>query len=150
MEMKKLTDEDLKPREITPHKNPKPTVWRGAWVEPVNPIKLTDFKVTVSTLEKMRHDLDSKSVIMGSMNFVTARLTGYKWFKDKIKVKEDQSLYGRLVELIKLLISKLKGLLKITGVAEIPVDDNAAWMGVGISVIQVILRLVTKSEIVIK
>jgi hypothetical protein len=41
-------------------------------------------------------------------------------------------------------------MLKITGVAEIPVDDNAAWMGVGISVIQVILRLVTKSEIVIK
>lgn len=104
MEMKKLTDEDLKPREIIPH------VWRGAWVEPVNPIKLPDFEVTVSTLEKMRHDLDSKSVIMGCINFLTARLTGYKWFKDKIKVKEDQSLIGRLVELINQIIKKLKGL----------------------------------------
>lgn len=75
--------------------------------------KLAMRKATVSTLEKMWFDLDSKSVIMGAMNFVTARLTGYKWFKDKIKVKNDQSLYGRLVELLNIIITKLtKGTMK--------------------------------------
>ena len=104
MEIRKLTKKDLNPREIIP------PVGKGSWVEPIKPIKLPDRKIVISTLEKMWFDLDSKSVLMGSINFITARLTGYKWFKEKIKVKNDQSLLGRLKELLDILINKLKGL----------------------------------------
>ncbi len=72
-------------------------------------IKQSNVKVTVSMLEKMSLDFDSKAAVMGSINFVTARLTGYKWFKEKIKVKRDQSPLGRLIELLVEFLTKLKG-----------------------------------------
>lgn len=71
-------------------------------------LKLAVKQVTVDTLEKMWFDLDSKAVLMGTLNFIFARLTGYRWFKNKIKVKNDQSIWNRLIELINVLIKKLK------------------------------------------
>lgn len=99
MEMKKLKNDDLKARIKMPG-------YTSIIYTMYPPTKLPALKVTISTLEQMYHDLDSKAVIMGCINFVVARLTGYKFFKEKIKVKNDQSLWGRLIELINVLITK--------------------------------------------
>ena len=41
-------------------------------------------------------------------------------------------------------------ILKVTGIVDVPVDEGAAWIGIAIGAIQFVLRIVTKSEIVIK
>jgi hypothetical protein len=41
-------------------------------------------------------------------------------------------------------------LLKATGVIDVPLEENAVWIGMAIGVVQFILRLVTKSEVVIE
>ena len=122
MESRKLSKKDLKPREFYLDRQGGLDV-DGDFIrfdimvpseidifELESKIKYrNDRLLTVSVLDRIWLDLDGKAVIMGSINFLTARLTGYKFFKDKIKVKENQSLYGRLVELLNILISKLKG-----------------------------------------
>lgn len=77
-----------------------------------NAIRLKNIKVTVSALEKMWFDLDGTAVIMGTVNFATARLTGYKWFRQRIKAKNDQSILGRLLELINIFLTKMRGKAK--------------------------------------
>ncbi len=87
-------------------------VWKKIRKKALTEKKALDLEtreVVVSFLEKAWHDLDSTAVILGALSFITGRLTGYRWFKNKIKVKKDQSLYGRLVELLNVLIIKLKG-----------------------------------------
>ncbi len=71
-------------------------------------IKRKDRKLTVSALEKMWFDLDGTAVIMGTANFVAARLTGYKFFRQRIKAKNDQSTWSRLVEILTFILNKLK------------------------------------------
>ncbi len=96
----KLTDEDLEPRE--------PAHKREA-VKEKKVQKREDRKAVVGTLERLWFELDSKAVLMGTANFLTARLTGFRWFKNKIKVKDDQTFFGRLLELINVILNKMRG-----------------------------------------
>ena len=66
-------------------------------------------KIVVTELDKMWLYLDRSAVIMGAINFLTKKFTGFGFFKDKIGVKNDQSILGRLIELINTIINKLKG-----------------------------------------
>ncbi len=96
-----LVSEDLKPRI-----KDRP----GAMIsDEVEPIKVNQRKIVVTELDKMWLYLDRSAVIMGSINFITKRLTGMAWFKDKLKIGKDQSLIQRLIELINVIINKLKG-----------------------------------------
>ena len=65
-----------------------------------------DRLLVVSTLDRLWFELDGRAVVYGSINFITKRLTGFGFFKDR---KEDQSLWGRLIELLNIIITKLKG-----------------------------------------
>ena len=71
-------------------------------------VKLTDRQIVVSTLDRFWFELDGRSVIFGTVNFITKRLTGYGFFKDKLNLNKDQSFLGRLLELINELIKKLR------------------------------------------
>jgi hypothetical protein len=44
----------------------------------------------------------------------------------------------------------LGALLGVTGVADLPIDPTAEWVVMGLSIIQVLLRLITKTEITLK
>ncbi len=98
-----LVSEDLKPRI-----KDRP----GTMIsDEVEPIELPPLKIAISAIEKIEHDwaVDKTIVAMGAINFLTKHFTGYFWFKRKIGVKNDQSIWGRLLELINVLITKLRG-----------------------------------------
>lgn len=101
----KLTDEDLEMRQ---------PVANTTISDEIEPTKLPKLKVVVSAIEKIELDwaVDRTTVVMGAMNFLAKHFTGYFWFKRKIGIKNDQSIWGRLLELINVLIDKIKGLKK--------------------------------------
>lgn len=88
---------------------PKPRIKQPPdYVVPEVPedVELTDRQIVVSTLDRLWHELDGRSVIFGSVNFITKRITGFGFFKDR---KDDQSIFGRLLELINIIIQKMRG-----------------------------------------
>lgn len=72
----------------------------------IKPTKISQRKIVVTELDKMWAYLDRSAVVMGSINFLTKHLTGFGFFKDKLK---DKSLGQRLIELIRTVINKVKG-----------------------------------------
>lgn len=71
--------------------------------------RLADIDTTVSTLERLWVEIDSKAVIYGSINFLTGRLTGFRFFKDRLEKKDkDKSNWIWFIELIKEFINKIR------------------------------------------